>query len=200
MFSRRRKLSLGERAREAVWPRAGWRRASRYLFRRLARIKGSPYALAAGFATGAAISFTPFVGLHFIVSAVAAWVIRANVVSALIGTAVGNPWTFPFIWVWIYNVGAWMAVGVGGGESGTEHPEFSHLFGEAFDALLRFDMMYLAESAWPVIGPMLAGSVPTMAVVWLVFYFSLKPMITTYHERRQAGRDPREAGTGPREA
>jgi hypothetical protein len=186
MFRRRRKPNLGERAREAIWPRAGWRRSTRYLFRRLARIQGSPYALAAGFACGAAISFTPFVGLHFIISAIVAWIIRANVVSALIGTAVGNPWTFPFIWVWIYNLGSWM--GVGNAAPGTEHPEFSHLFGAAFDALLRLDLMYLAESAWPVIGPMLAGSVPTMVVVWLIFYLAMKPLIAAYQERRHAAR------------
>lgn len=186
MFRRRQKLSWGARTREAIWPRAGWRRSARYLFRRLARIKGSPYTLAAGFACGAAISFTPFVGLHFIISAIVAWFIRANVVSALIGTAVGNPWTFPFIWVWIYNLGTWM--GVGGSATGGEQPEFSHLFGEAFDALLRLDMMYLMENAWPVIGPMLAGSVPTMAVVWLIFYFSMRPLIAGFQERRVAAR------------
>ncbi len=186
MFRRRQKLSWAARTREAIWPRAGWRRSARYLFRRLARIKGSPYTLAAGFACGAAISFTPFVGLHFIISAIVAWTIRANVVSALIGTAVGNPWTFPFIWVWTYNLGTWM--GVGGTTTGGDQPEFSQLFGEAFDALLRLDMMYLMESAWPVIGPMLAGSVPTMAVVWLIFYFSMKPLIAGYQERRVAAR------------
>jgi uncharacterized protein (DUF2062 family) len=186
MFRRRQKQNLAERAREAVWPRAGWRRSTRYLFRRLARIKGSPYTLAAGFASGAAVSFTPFVGLHFIASAVVAWIIRANVVSALIGTAVGNPWTLPFIWIWIYNLGVW--IGMGSGETGSDHPDFSHLFGEAFDALLRFDMMYLAESAWPIISPMLVGSVPTMIVVWMAFYFALKPMIAAFQDRRVAAR------------
>ena len=105
MFLRREKLTLISRVRTFFWPKTGWKRASSYFFHRLARIPGTPYTLAAGFAFGAAASFTPFIGLHFILGGVLAWIIRANFLSSAIGTAVGNPWTFPFIWVGIYEFG-----------------------------------------------------------------------------------------------
>jgi len=108
MFQRRQKVSILLRAREFFWPTAGWHRSTRYVFHRVARIPGSAYSLAAGFACGAAISFTPFIGLHFVLSAMLAYVMRANIISSAIGTAVGNPWTFPFIWVGVFNVGSWL--------------------------------------------------------------------------------------------
>jgi uncharacterized protein (DUF2062 family) len=183
MFRRRRKLALIERLRETLWPRAGWRRSTLYLFKRLARIKGTPYALAAGFACGAAVSFTPFVGFHFIISALIAWIIRANALAAVIGTAVGNPWTFPFIWAWVYGLGVWM--GVGGVSAGTEEMDFAALSRATLDALWRLDMVYLGQQAWPWFGPMLAGSIPTAVVVWLAVFLPLKPAIEAQHHRRR---------------
>ena len=169
-----------------MWPRAGWQRTTKYLLHRLGRLPGTPYSIAGGFACGAAVSFTPFVGLHFILGAIWAWLTRANVVSSLIGTAVGNPWTFPFIWVWIYNLGTWM--GVGTSAEPAEQLDFARFFGAMFDATLSFDLSYLADTAAPIWVPMLVGSVPTVIAVWLVFYFSLKPVIAAYQRRRRRRR------------
>ena len=76
-----------------------------YLTHRVVRIPGSSYSIACGLAFGAAVSFTPFIGLHFLISMGLAWVFRANVIAAAIGTVVGNPWTFPFIWLATYQTG-----------------------------------------------------------------------------------------------
>ena len=51
------------------------------------RLPGTPYDIAAGFACGAAISFTPFIGFHVVLGMVIARLIKANMVAALIGTA-----------------------------------------------------------------------------------------------------------------
>ena len=64
MFRRRVPLPTHRQILELVWPRTGWRRASAYLGHRLGRLPGTPYRVAAGFACGAAISFTPFLGFH----------------------------------------------------------------------------------------------------------------------------------------
>ena len=52
-----------------IWPTIGWKRLLRYWVIRITRLPGSVYSISAGFACGAAISFTPFVGLHFILGA-----------------------------------------------------------------------------------------------------------------------------------
>ncbi len=175
--------------REFLWPRAGWRRSARYIFHRMARLPGTPYSLAAGFACGAAISFTPFVGLHFVLAATLALIIRANILSSAIGTAVGNPWTFPFIWIWIYEVGLWM--GAGNPHNLTESIDFIKLFGTMLEAFLRFDMVYLLQAAWPVWWTMFVGGIPTGILVWLALYFSLKPIVYSYqiNRGRRRGRE-----------
>lgn len=83
-------------------------RASRYMTHRLARMKASPHKLALGFAAGAFASFLPFIGFHFIIAALAAVVVRGNLIASAIGTVVGNPFTFPFIWLASYNLGGWL--------------------------------------------------------------------------------------------
>ena len=108
MFARRNKIPIVAKVRDFFWPRIGFMRSSRYVGHRLARLPGSPYAIACGFAWGAAVSFTPFVGLHFIISGICAYFTRASIIASAIGTAVGNPWTFPFIWALVYNMGVTM--------------------------------------------------------------------------------------------
>ena len=75
---------------------------------KLARLPASPHAIASGFACGSMVSFTPLLGLHFLLAIVFAYIIRGNYVSALLVTIVGNPITFPFIWGLIYKVGAFV--------------------------------------------------------------------------------------------
>lgn len=181
--------------RDFFWPSAGWNRASKYVFHRVARLPGTPYTLAAGFACGAAISFTPFVGLHFVISAMLAWVLRGNIIASAIGTAVGNPWTFPFIWVWIYNSGLWLAH-QGDAVPQASELDFAALFPDMMEALLRADWIYFFDSAWPVFWPMLVGSVPTGAVVWFVFYAALHPVIGSYQGRRARRRGRGRMGRG----
>ncbi len=128
------------------------------------------------------MSFTPFVGLHFLLSAILAWLIRANVVASALGTAVGNPWTFPFIWVWIYELGHWM--GVGEDVENIETLDFSAIFGRILEATLNGDVDAISASAGPVFSPMLLGSFPTTIIVWIVFYVPLRKLVEEYQIRR----------------
>jgi len=182
MFKRRNPLSVTRKVFNFFWPSIGWRRAGAYSLHRLARLPGSAYSIAGGFACGAAISFTPFVGLHFILSAILAWIIRANILASAIGTAVGNPWTFPFIWTWLYQTGTWMTAGEA--LSGAKAPQFSEIFGRMIEAVLNLDMAYLMDTVAPIFWPMLASSVPTGMVIWGVFYLPLKYVVGRYQDRR----------------
>lgn len=182
MFRRREKQSIFSRCCNFFWPQMGWSRTGNYWAHRVSRIPGSVYSIAGGFACGAAISFTPFVGFHFILGGILAWLIRANIVAAILGTAVGNPWTFPFIWVWIYNLGVWMGIGSKGKHK--EDLDFPALFGHVQEAVLKFDLAFLAETAWPIFGPMLMGSIPTAIIAWVAFYVVIKYIITSYRHSR----------------
>lgn len=168
MFRRRNPLPFLHRARELLWPRTGWRRASTYIAHRVRRLPGTPYRIAAGFASGAAVSFTPFIGLHFVGAAALAFVLRGNLMASAIGTAVGNPWTFPFIWLWIFNFGQWLL----GGNGATELPE--HL-----------SLQYIFDNPLQILWPMCAGGIPTAVVAWFAFFWPVKGAVARYQKARR---------------
>jgi uncharacterized protein (DUF2062 family) len=173
VFRRRRELSYWEKTRAFVWPRKGWYRTFRYILYRVIRMPGTPYGIAAGFASGAAMSMTPLVGFHFPLSAALAWLIGGNILASALGTAVGNPWTFPFIWLWIYYVGNLVLGGPEGGEEAVaDQLSFSHLLDQPAE----------------VLGPMMLGGLLTGLVVWLVVFFPMRAIVSGIQERRRRRR------------
>jgi uncharacterized protein (DUF2062 family) len=146
-------------------------RVARYYRNRMARLPGTPHSIAAGFAAGAAVSFTPLIGFHFLLGALVAYLLRGNLIASAIGTAVGNPWTFPFIWLVIYELGitVW--------PSETMSVPWADL-----------SLTYLTNHIGEVLVPMLIGGMMISLVVFPVFYFLLRRMIAKLHERRFAKR------------
>ena len=168
MFRRRNPLPIHQRVTALLWPSRGWRRSVVYLFHRLGRLPGPPYRIAAGVACGAAVSFTPFMGFHFILAAMLALVMRGNIIASAIGTAVGNPWTFPLIWIWTYHVGLWML-----GDS-HEYPLPEQL-----------SMHYIFDNFAHVFWPMSLGGLPTAVVAWVVVFWPAHALVLQYQRRRR---------------
>ncbi len=183
MFGRRHPLPIFRRVRAFVWPSGGWHRASLYIAHRVRRLPGTPYRIAAGFACGAAISFTPFIGFHFVGAALLAVIFRGSVVASLIGTTVGNPWTFAVIWPSIYKLGRWIL-----GESPviaqSQEPDFISLFTGLIRALLEFDLAYIIDHVSPVLWPMTVGGIPIALVVWVVFFWPVRGLVAEYQHAR----------------
>ena len=97
VFRRRNRRTLLEWAREFVYPRGGFRRAAQYVTHRLRRLPDEPHRIARGVFAGVFVSFTPLFGFHFLSAALLAWVMRGNIIAALLATFVGNPLTTPII-------------------------------------------------------------------------------------------------------
>ena len=169
MFKRRNKKNVLEHLREWLWPKSGWKRWGSYMRHRVVRIPDTSFRIAAGFACGGAISFTPFMGLHILISIAAAWAIRANLVAAAIGTIIGNPWTFPFIWMLIYRVGAFI-LGMDASAGLSASVDVESILTNPYEALA------------PVLGPMVVGSIPVVISVWWLLYLPLKKLIDTQHK------------------
>lgn len=198
VFKRRARLPWYKRLAGWVWPRSGFRRGATYVGYRLIRLPGTPHAIAGGFAWGAAVSFTPFIGLHILLAVVASWLMRCSVVAAAIGTAVGNPWTFPVIWTWIYACGIWILGGNGGDAPLADLDRlfdglwtrlgggFAWLFGldHATSAAAQADVKQLAGD---VLLPMTVGALPNVVVAWLVIYLPLRRLVAAYQHRRRGG-------------
>ena len=168
MFKRKNPLTLLQRVRQLLWPSSGLRRSALYVGHRIGRLPGTPYRIAAGFACGAAVSFTPFIGLHFVLAMVLSLLIRGNVIASAIGTIVGNPWTFPFIWAWTYALGQWI-LGV-----------------DDLDAQgVSFTLTEIFDRPSAVLLPMLLGSLPTALTAWLAVFFTASATVSQYQRSRR---------------
>jgi uncharacterized protein len=171
LFKRREEAGWLERFRVWLWPRVSWRRSWSYYAKRVLRLQATPHAIAAGCAAGAAVSFTPLVGFHFILAFLVAFVLRGNLIAAALGTAVGNPFTFPIMWAGSYQLGTWILRG----EAMVMSPRLVH------------DLMEKSfEQLWPVLQPTLVGAVPLGIVGGAIVYAIAYKMVTVYqHARRE---------------
>ena len=133
---------------------------------RLARLPGSNYAISSGFACGAMVSFTPLLGFHFILAIIFAYLIRGNFIAALIGTVVGNPVTFPFIWGLIYKIGTYV----------------TNIKVEKINHEINFDM--IVSQTYEIFFPMLVGGVIIAPFVWVITYFVIYSFITSFKRRK----------------
>ena len=197
MFRRRKPLPLLRWLQGLLWPRTGWRRFFVYYLKRLTRLSGTPHSIAAGVACGAAISFTPLVGLHILLGALLALIVRGNLLAVVAGTLVGNPWTFPFMWLASYEVGQYLL----GGRVGGSQPipwSFADVAGYAAEAARQVAAAgpwttakrLAAEARW-VVWPMLVGSIPLGIVTGLLIYFPLARAIGFYQLARLRRREKR---------
>ncbi len=64
-----------------------------------------PGHIAAGFAVGVFISFTPFFGLHTAIAIIAAFLFRLNKITCITGSWVNTPLTVPPVLVISYKLG-----------------------------------------------------------------------------------------------
>ncbi len=182
MFARREKPSFFHRLRQLVFPRGGLKRAWAYIWHRTKRISASPHTIAIGFAAGALVSFTPFIGFHFLLAALLAWVLRGSILASALGTGVGNPLTFPFIWWATYNLGGMM---LGYDLKGEIHIHLPHgtmmLF---FSDPVRFWEVFW-EAMGPIIVPMSVGALPIGLPVAIAAYFLVRKTVHAYQHRRR---------------
>ncbi len=196
MFIRRKKKSALKKIKDFIWPSIGLKRSFKYTSHRLGRIPASSYEIACGFACGAAVSFTPFIGLHFIIASIIAVVVRASVIASAIGTIVGNPLTFPFIWALTYKTGDYILGGAGTSSVGKMFSGTIQLFGQmnhwyfllvtdpsiAMDSIDEYILLW--QKVWIIIYPLLIGSIPWFVIVWVFTVIVLYPIITKYKQHR----------------
>ena len=190
ILKRRKSISWFRKVRNFFWPEIGFQRAARYVSHKVNRISGSPHAIALGFAAGTFASFTPLIGFHFVVAAVLAWIIGGNLLASAIGTSVGNPLTFPFIWFVTHNTGSFLL-----GQEGRE--EIAIAVPDAGMKLLFTNPASFFAELWaglePVFFPMCVGAFPLGLSSAIFAYLILKPAVAKYKKRRLKLREKRMA-------
>ena len=190
VFRRRNQRTLLEWAREFVYPRGGFRRAAQYVTHRLRRLPDEPHRIARGVFAGVFVSFTPFFGFHFLSAALLGWVLRGNIIAALLATFVGNPLTTPFIAITSVELGHRllgieapmdvMSIIAAFTNAGTE---LWHNARALFTAdVAHWDNLgtFFRTIFWPYL---VGGLLPGLAVS-LAFYWATIPIVRAYQKIR----------------
>ncbi len=183
LFGRRQPPKVGERVRVFVWPRRSWARSIRYVTHRLSRLRATPHAIALGCAAGVFVSFLPFLGLHFILAGCFSWLTRSSMLASALGTFIGNPVTFPFIWLGAYHLGSWVL-----GQEPTDQPI------DLSAGIFRSSL----ESVWPLLKPMTVGGIPLGLLAGAASYVLMRRAVEAYQQKRRIrgvrhGRHPAQA-------
>ena len=191
VFKRRNPRTYYEAFRESFYPRGGWRRATQYIVHRVRRLPDPAHKIARGIAAGLFTCFTPFFGLHFVVAAGIAWLIRGNMMAALLATFFGNPITFPIIAAVSMELGALMM-----GRPPIPLPDVATAFSNAALELWQNFMAVFtaAPTRWGRLSgffdafflPYLVGGIlPGIATAAAGYYLS-NPVLNAYQKARVA--------------
>ncbi|WP_168220332.1 DUF2062 domain-containing protein [Azospirillum thermophilum] len=183
MFRRRMRQPFRARVREFLWPRSGWRRWAAYLGHRVRRMPGTPHRIAAGLAAGAAVSCAPLPGVHFLLAVLLALATRGSPLASAIGTAFGNPWTFPILWGAAHRLGDAMLPSAGGAGSAGE-ADVGGLAAALTQAFLSFDPAVVSERLLPVWYPAMVGSLPIGLAVWILVYLLARRAVESHRSQR----------------
>ena len=164
-------------------------RTKKYISLSIKRIKGTPQALSLGLATGIAISFTPFIGLHALLAIFISWVIGGSMAAALIGTLFGNPWTFPFIWYFTFEIGQFMNYGFISYQQEFSFKiikkEITTLLVILKNIIVFANIPELEENVekLKLIPFMIVGSIPLVFITWILSYFSFFIIFKSYRKK-----------------
>ncbi len=193
LFGRRRSPNWREKLRGALWPKRGIMRPFVYLAKRLPRLSATPHAIAAGFASGAACSFTPLLGFHFLLSFIVAFIVRGNMLAAALGTVVGNPLTFPFIFAATYETGRWLFSFL----DSEKMPDSVAIESQSEELIERGLFSVDLDQLWPVLTTMSVGAIPLGIIVFGVSYVAVRSSVVSMQRaraRRRARREPLQDG------
>lgn len=146
----------------------GFKRTFLYVKNRLVRLRDSSSKISIGLASGACCSFTPLVGVHFIQALILTWLLRGNYLAAIIGTFVGNPWTFPIMWYAGYKLGI-SIFGYFGVTNFTELPSDITIY-KLFDIIVEEPLRLFVP--WALGGYILTAL--SWPVFYVIFYYLVK--------------------------
>lgn len=190
MFRRRTPRSWLSSARQMIYPDGGFRRATQYFIHRMRRLPDTPHKVARGVFAGTFINFPPLFGVQMIAAAMMAWVMRGNILAAVLCTFASNPLTTPFIAVGCLELGHWML--------GIKIPLSPRMIADAFgragyELWQNFQAIFTdAPTHWgglanfwhTIYFPYLVGSILPGLVFALASYYLTIPVVLAYQKLR----------------
>lgn len=192
IFKRRDPKPTLRAVAEFLWPRGGWARAFHYVKHRMKRLPDSPERISRGIWAGVFTAFTPFYGLHFLIAALIARLMKGNVLAALMGTFFGNPLTYVPIGVAALQTGHLL---LGTGPQEDAHRSFGGKLADAgADLWLNFQAVFTDDTMdWSGIMvfldqlfyPYLIGGILPGIICASVSYYLAVPLLRAYQKRRK---------------
>lgn len=157
------------------------------------RLPDSPEKIARGIFAGMFTIFTPFYGMHFFTAAIIAFILRGNILAALLATFVGNPLTFLPIALISVQTGLFL---LGRHPNAAGHEDtFAQKFLYAAEDLKDnvFALFTDKDADWTALGvfyhdifyPYMIGGIIPGIISGLVAYYLSVPIIRAYQHRRR---------------
>jgi uncharacterized protein (DUF2062 family) len=192
VFKRRDPRTYAQIVREFVYPKGGIRRSAQYVIHRMRRLPDQPHRIARGVFAGTFVNFPPLYGVQMLSAAALAWLLRGNIIAALLATFLSNPLTTPFIATLSVTLGHWMlgieapmtftTVYVAFTDAGAQL--WHNLLAPFSDDVAHWDK--LIEFFWFVFWPYTIGSIiPGLIASFATYYLSL-PLIHAYQRLRSS--------------
>ena len=109
--------------------------------------------------------------------------------AALMGTLFGNPWTFPFIWYFTFEIGQFINYGFLSYEEEFSFKsikkEISTLLVILKNVIVFSNMPELEENAQKLklVPFMIIGSIPLVFIAWILSYFSFLIIFKSYRKK-----------------
>ena len=192
VFKRRDKRSYTQLARDFIYPKGGIRRSVRYVLHRMTRLPDQPHRSARGVAAGTFVNCPPVYMVQMLSAAGLAYVMRGNIIAALLATFISNPLTTPFLAMGCLKLGHWML--------GIERPL---TFGEVLSAFTdagwqlwhNFLAIFTDEVAhwdklidffWYLFWPYTVGSIIPGILASVAAYYITIPLVHAYQKLRAA--------------
>lgn len=149
------------------------RRRLRLLLDLMGRVD-APERVAAALALGVGVGLSPFIGFHFILAVVLAWIFRLHKLDTVIGSFVGNPWTLPPIFAMGYRLGRLLL-----GYPPVRVPPLK------WERILHNDfwLAFRGPGFAPRLASFLVGTTIIAVVAAFATYFFAKAFLRLYHRR-----------------
>ncbi|MCW1950496.1 MAG: DUF2062 domain-containing protein [Octadecabacter sp.] len=199
VFRRRDRRPLWRVVYEFFWPRGGWGRAAQYVKHRVRRLPDTPEKIARGIWAGVFTTFCPLYGLHFLIAAAIAMIMRGNILASLMATFFGNPLTYVPIAYASLTTGHWL-LGTRLDRSLLVGPsqetcgigcQFNHAGGDLWHNFMaiftdeKADWAGLSEFNAEVFYPYLVGGIIPGIIAATISYYLCVPLIRAYQNSRR---------------
>lgn len=182
LFRRKKELTFFEKTKNFIYPEKGLIRSYKYLLKRITRIPDKTHAIAIGVSCGVGISMTPFIGLQIILTMILCFILRGSITAGIISTAIGNPLTFPFIWIGSYKIGIYILENQ---NEQTKEIAFMKLFEDMKESISTMDLMNLKENILPILTPMMIGGAILGIIFGTLSYYLVIGIIDEYKRKHK---------------